>query len=420
MTSQDQVKIVVTGLGATTPVGGDVASTWEGLLAGKSGVTLLEPDWADLPVRLAAPAAVDPSEVLDRVEARTLDRIQQFALIAAREAWADAGAPEVDPHRLAAVVATGIGGVGTIYGQYDTLREKGARRVSPHTIQMLMPNGGAATISLKLGARGGAHTPVSACASGTEALSWAIDLIRLRRADIVIAGGAEACIPPLPMSAFASMKALSTREDAPAAASRPYDKGRDGFVLGEGAGLLVLESEAHARARGARIYAELAGAGVTADSYHMAAPDPSGQGASRAMRQAMREAGVEASDIVHINAHATSTPAGDIAEANAILEVLGASAAGAAVTATKSMTGHMLGAAGAVEAIATVLAIRDGIAPAIRNLDDPDEEITLDLIRHDNRKIDFTGKAALSNSFGFGGANAAVVIRPYLPEGTQA
>ena len=274
--------------------------------------------------------------------------------------------------------------------------------------------------ALKLGARGGPHTPVSACASGTEALSWAIDLIRLGRADVVIAGGAEACIHPLPMSAFASMKALSTREDDPAAASRPYDKGRDGFVLGEGAGLLVLESEEHALARGARIYAELAGAGVTADSYHMAAPDPSGQGAARAMRQAMREAGVQACDIVHINAHATSTPAGDIAEANAILEVLGDAAAGAAVTATKSMTGHMLGAAGAVEAIATVLAIRDGIAPAIRNLDDPDEEITLDLIRHDNRKIDFAGRAALSNSFGFGGANAAVVIRPYLSEGTHA
>jgi len=420
MSRQDQATVVITGLGATTPVGGDVASTWEGLLAGRSGVTLLEPDWSELPVRLAAPVAVDPSEVLDRIEARTLDRIQQLALIAAREAWADAGSPEVDPDRFTVVCATGIGGVGTIYGQYDALRDKGARRVSPHTIQMLMPNGAAATISLKLGARGGAHTPVSACASGTEALSWAIDLIRLGRADIVIAGGAEACIHPLPMSAFASMRALSTREDDPAAASRPYDKGRDGFVLGEGAGLLVLESEEHALARGAHIYAELAGAGVTADSYHMAAPDPSGQGAARAMRQAMREAGVEPSDIVHINAHATSTPAGDIAEAHAILEVLGDAAAGAAVTATKSMTGHMLGAAGAVEAIATVLAIRDGIAPAIRNLDEPDDEITLDLIRHDNRKIDFAGKAALSNSVGFGGANAAVVIKPYLSEGTHA
>ena len=420
MTRQDQATVVITGLGATTPVGGDVASTWEGLLAGRSGVTLLEPDWSQLPVRLAAPVAVDPSEVLDRIEARTLDRIQQLGLIAAREAWADAGSPEVDPDRFTVVCATGIGGVGTIYGQYDVLREKGARRVSPHTIQMLMPNGAAATISLKLGARGGAHTPVSACASGTEALSWAIDLIHLGRADVVIAGGAEACILPLPMSAFASMRALSTREDDPAGASRPYDKGRDGFVLGEGAGLLVLESLEHALARGAHIYAELAGAGVTADSYHMAAPDPSGQGAARAMRQAMHEAGVEPSDIVHINAHATSTPAGDIAEANAILEVLGDAAAGAAVTATKSMTGHMLGAAGAVEAIATVLAIRDGIAPAIRNLDEPDDEVTLDLIRHDNRKIDFTGKAALSNSFGFGGANAAVVIKPYVSEGTHA
>jgi 3-oxoacyl-[acyl-carrier-protein] synthase II len=285
---------------------------------------------------------------------------------------------------------------------------------------MLMPNGAAATVSLKLGARAGAHTPVSACASGTEALSWAVDLIRLGRADVVIAGGAEACIHPLPMSAFASMKALSTREDDPQAASRPYDTGRDGFILGEGAGLLILESEEHALARGAHIYAEIAGVGVTADAYHMAAPDPSGQGAARAMRIAMAEAGVQPSDIVHINAHATSTPAGDLAEAGAIVSVLGDAVAGAAVTATKSMTGHMLGAAGAVEAIATVLAIRDGIAPAIRNLDDPDPEITLDLIRHDNRKIDFTGKAALSNSFGFGGANAAVVIRPYPSGRTEA
>ncbi|MDX6208216.1 MAG: 3-oxoacyl-[acyl-carrier-protein] synthase, partial [Frankiales bacterium] len=315
MTPANQVTVVVTGLGATTPVGGDVASTWEGLLAGRSGVTLLEPDWSELPVRLAAPVAVDPSEVLDRVEARTLDRIQQLALIAAREAWADAGSPEVDPDRLAVVCASGIGGVTTIYGQYDVLREKGARRVSPHTIQMLMPNGAAATVSLKLGARAGAHTPVSACASGTEALSWAVDLIRLGRADVVIAGGAEACIHPLPMSAFASMKALSTREDDPQAASRPYDTGRDGFILGEGAGLLILESEAHALARGAHIYAEIAGVGVTSDAYHMAAPDPSGQGAARAMKIAMAEAGVEPSDIVHINAHATSTPAGDIAEA---------------------------------------------------------------------------------------------------------
>ncbi|MDX6257609.1 MAG: 3-oxoacyl-[acyl-carrier-protein] synthase [Frankiales bacterium] len=420
MTPAHQVTVVVTGLGATTPVGGDVASTWEGLLAGRSGVTLLEPDWSELPVRLAAPVAVDPSEVLDRVEARTLDRIQQLALIAAREAWADAGSPEVDPDRFAVVCASGIGGVTTIYGQYDVLREKGARRVSPHTIQMLMPNGAAATVSLKLGARGGAHTPVSACASGTEALSWAVDLIRLGRADVVVAGGAEACIHPLPMAAFASMKALSTRQDDPQGASRPYDTGRDGFILGEGAGLLVLESEAHALARGAHIYAEIAGVGVTSDAYHMAAPDPSGQGAARAMLRAMAEAGVEPSDIVHINAHATSTPAGDLAEASAILEVLGDAAPGAAVTATKSMTGHMLGAAGAVEAIATVLAIRDGLAPAIRNLEDPDPEITLDLIRHDNRKIDFAGKAALSNSFGFGGANAAVVIRPYPSGRTSA
>jgi len=318
------------------------------------------------------------------------------------------------------VCASGIGGVTTIYGQYDILKEKGARRVSPHSIQMLMPNGAAATVSLKLGAQGGAHTPVSACASSTESLSWAVDLIRLGRADIVIAGGTEACIHPLPMSAFASMKALSNREDDPAGASRPYDKSRDGFVLGEGAALLVLESEEHALARGAYIYAEVGGVGVTSDAYHMAAPDPSGVGAARAMRIAMAEAGAVPSDIVHINAHATSTPAGDVAEAGAIEAVLGEATAGAAVTATKSMTGHMLGAAGAVEAIITVLTIRDGIAPAIRNLEDPDEAITLDLIRHDNRKIDFTGKAALSNSFGFGGANAAVVIRPYPSGRTPA
>ncbi|MCI0689911.1 MAG: beta-ketoacyl-ACP synthase II [Sporichthyaceae bacterium] len=406
--------VVVTGLGATTPVGGDVATTWSALLAGQSGVVTLTEDWAaELPVRIAAPAAVDPSEVLDRVEARRLDRSGQLALIAAREAWADAGRPEVDPERLAVVVASGIGGVHTLLNNYDVLKEKGARRVSPLAIPMLMPNSPAANVALEVGAKGGVHTPVSACSSGAEAIAYGLNLIRSGKVDVVLAGGTEAAIHPLPLAAFAAMMALSKRNDEPTRASRPYDKARDGFVLGEGAGLVVLESAEHAAKRGARIYAEVAGAGLTSDAHHIAQPDPTGLGATRAMREALIDAGLSPDQVVHINAHATSTPQGDVAEALAIRTALGDATAGAAVSATKSMTGHLLGAAGAVEGIAAILALYHRLAPPTVNLDDPDDEIGLDVVRGEPRALPPGAIAALNNSFGFGGHNVAVALRSH-------
>lgn len=406
--------VVVTGIGATTPLGGDVPGTWEALLAGQSGVSRLTEDWAEaLPVRIAAPAAVEPTTVLERIEARTLDRSQQFALIAAREAWRDAGAPDVPPERLAVVLASGIGGVLTLLSAYDVLRERGARRVSPHTVPMLMPNGPAATVGLELSARGGVHTPVSACASGAEAVALGLDLLRLDRADVVVVGGTEASIHPLPLAGFASMKALSSRHDTPETASRPYDKGRDGFVLGEGAGVLVLERGSAAQARGAKRYAVVAGAGITSDAFHVAAPDPVGAGAARAMTMALTDAELTPADIVHINPHATSTPVGDLAESGAVRTAMGAAADGVPVSATKSQTGHLLGAAGAVEAIFTVLALHHRLAPMTRNCDDPDDQIDLDVVRVEHRALP-AGGAALSNSFGFGGHNVALAFRSVL------
>lgn len=403
-------RVLVTGLGTTSPVGGDVPTTWASLLAGRSGVTAIEHAWAaDLGTRIAAQAAVDPTEVLDRVKARRLDRSAQLAMVAALEAWADAGLTDTDPERVAVVVASGIGGVRTLLGNYDAMLEKGPRRVSPLAIPMLMPNGPAASIGLALGARAGVHTPVSACASGNESVAMGIDLIRLGRADVVVVGGTEAAVHPLPMAAFGQMMALSKRNDDPAAASRPWDRGRDGFVLGEGAAVLVLESEEHARARQARVYAEAAGAGITADSHDIAQPDPSGAGATRAMRLALREADLSPEDVVHVNAHATSTPQGDVAEALALRQALGSSVDRTVVTSTKSMTGHLLGAAGALESVATVLALHHRTVPATVNLDDP-EDVGLD-IAEKVRDLPAGDVAALNNSFGFGGHNVAVAFR---------
>lgn len=413
-------EVVVTGLGATTPVGGDVASTWSALLAGRSGITALTQPWAEeLPVRIAGQAAVDPSEVLERVEARRLDRSGQFAMIAAREAWRDAGFPgrradggddSVDPERLAVVIASGIGGIITLLTNYDVLREKGPRRVSPHAIPMLMPNSSAANVSLEVGARAGVHTPVSACASGAEALAWGLLMIRLGRADVVLAGGTEAAIHALPLTAFAAMMALSKRNDEPERASRPYDKARDGFVLSEGAGVVVLESAEHAARRGARVYCTLSGAGMTSDAHHIAQPDPVGVGAARAMRFALEDAGVRPDQVVHLNAHATSTQQGDVAEAQAVRAVLGEAADRAAVSATKSMTGHLLGGAGAVESVATILALYHRTAPPTANLDDPDDEVKLDVVRGEPRTLPDGEIVALNNSFGFGGHNVALTF----------
>jgi 3-oxoacyl-[acyl-carrier-protein] synthase II len=407
-------RVVVTGLGATTPLGGTVPTSWQAALDGTSGARTFGYEWVerfDLPVTFGAPLAVPAAEVLARVETRRLDPSGQYALVAAREAWADAGAPEVDGERLGVVVASGIGGVWTLLSSYDTLREKGPRRVFPLTVPMLMPNGPAAAVSLELGARAGVHTPVSACASGAEAMAYGAEMIRTGRADMVVAGGTEAAIHALPIAGFAAMQALSTRNDEPELASRPYDTGRDGFVLGEGAGIVVLEAEEHARARGARIYAVLAGAGLSSDAHHIAAPDPVGAGAASAMRDALAEAGAEPSDVVHLNAHATSTPVGDVAEARSIRAALGDATDGVAVSATKSMTGHLLGAAGAVEGIFTILALHHRLAPPTINLDELDPEVDLDVVTDKPRQLPQGDLLALNNSFGFGGHNVALAIR---------
>jgi 3-oxoacyl-[acyl-carrier-protein] synthase II len=400
--------VVVTGLGATTPLGGDVASTWDAMLAGHSGVGPLTQEWAaSLPVRIAAQLAVDPSEVLERVKLRRLDRSEAIALIAAHQAWNDSGlaGTGLDPERLAVAVGSGIGGAQTLLNQDDILEASGARRVSPHTVPMLMPNGPAAWVGLELGAKAGVHSVASACATGAEALAQGLDIIRSGRADVVVAGGTEAVIHPLPIAGFAAMRAMSVRNDEPEKASRPFDKGRDGFVLGEGSGVVVLERADHAAARGARVYARFAGAGITSDGYDIVQPHPQGLGASRAIALALRDADVAATDVVHVNAHATSTPVGDIAEIVALHAALGDHPV---VTSTKSMTGHLLGAAGALESIATILAIRDGVVPPTVNLDDPDDGVDLDVVAHKARQMDIP--AALNNSFGFGGHNVALIF----------
>ena len=407
-----QRRVVVTGLGATTPLGGDVLTTWSALLAGKSGVRTLTEEWTSLlPVSFAARVAIEPSEQMERVEIRRLDRSEQFAIIASREAWEDAGSPDIDKERLGVVIASGIGGVITMLDQYDTLNNKGARLVSPHTVPMLMPNGPAANVGLELQAKAGVHTPVSACASGAEAVGYALEMIRSNRADIIVSGGVEAAVHQLPMAGFAAMKALSTRNDDPARASRPYDVDRDGFVLGEGGGVLVLEEYEHAKARGAKIYCEIAGQGLTSDGYHIAAPDPDGAGVQRAIKFALRDSNLSTKDIFHLNAHATSTPAGDVAEANALRAALGSDADHVAVSATKSMTGHLLGGAGAIESVFLVKAIQDRMAPPTINIDNLDPAVSIDVVRDKPRALPTGDIAALNDSFGFGGHNVVLVFK---------
>jgi len=406
-------KVVVTGIGATTPLGGDSKITWANLLAGKSGISTLTQDWVakyELPVTFAGQAKIKATEILTPQEAKRLDPSSQFALIAAREAWLDAGSPEVEPERLAVDYATGIGGVWTLLDAYDVLKDRGPRRVLPMTVPMLMPNGPAAAIGMDLGARAGVRTAVSACASGTEAIANAFNRIRNGEVDVVVAGGSEAAIHPLPIAAFAAMHALSKRNDNPEAASRPYDIDRDGFVMGEGGGALVLESEEHALARGAKIYAELVGASVTSDAYHITAPDPEGSAAARAVLGALEQSGSSIDEVAHINAHATSTPVGDIAEYMALKRVFGEKLSDIALSATKSSTGHLLGGAGAIEAIFTVLALHEKTAPPTINLDNPDPEIQLDVVTT-ARKLAGSNILAISNSFGFGGHNAVVAFR---------
>ncbi|MGI9156923.1 MAG: beta-ketoacyl-[acyl-carrier-protein] synthase family protein [Marmoricola sp.] len=407
-----QTRVVVTGLGTTSPLGGDVASTWEAMLAGRSGVRRIEQEWADqIPVKIAATIAVEPTEVLERVKARRLDRSTQFALIAAMQAWADSGldSSPPDPERTGVALPSGIGGVQTLLSNYDALKEKGYRRVSPLAVPMLMPNAPAANVGLYVNAKGPVQSPVSACASGNEGIALGVDQIRLGRADVVVVGGTEAAIHPLPMAAFGQMMALSKKEGDPTTVSRPWDVDRDGFVLGEGAAVLILESEEHARARGARIYAEVRGAGLTDDSHDIAQPDPQGRGGARAIARALLESDLSAGDIRHINAHATSTPQGDIAEGLMIHATLGKAADDVVVTSTKSMTGHLLGAAGALESMATVLALHHRIVPPTINLDNCDSAVDLD-IATEPRKLPDGDFAALNNSFGFGGSNVAIAF----------
>ncbi|KZE92067.1 MULTISPECIES: beta-ketoacyl synthase [unclassified Agromyces] len=406
-------KIVITGIGATSPIGGTARDSWNALLAGESGARTLEAEWVeqyDLPVTFAATAKVPASESLERHELKRLDPSSQFALIAGREAWADAGSPEVEPERLAVAWATGIGGVWTLLDAWDTLRERGTRRVLPMTVPMLMPNGPGAAVGMDLHARAGIRTVVSACASSTESLVNAWEQLQDGIADVVIAGGSESAIHPITIASFNSMQALSRRNDDPAAASRPYDVGRDGFVMGEGGAALVLETEEHAKARGARIYAELLGGAITSDAYHITAPDPEGSAAARAMKSAIEGAGASLADVRHVNAHATSTPVGDIAEYNALRRIFGDGLEGIAVTATKASTGHLLGGAGAIEAIFTVLALHERTAPPTINLSDQDPEIPLDVVTTP-RSLGDGELIAISNSFGFGGHNAVAAFR---------
>ncbi|AEY89151.1 3-oxoacyl-ACP synthase II [Streptomyces hygroscopicus subsp. jinggangensis 5008] len=411
--------VVVTGIGATTPLGGDAASTWEALVAGTSGVSLLEQEWAaQLPVRIAAQIAVEPGEIIPRPQARKLDRSAQFALIAAQEAWKDAGFTaragedsSINPDRLGAVIASGIGGVTTLLDQYDVLKERGVRRVSPHTVPMLMPNSPAANVGIELGARAGVHTPVSACASGAEAIGYAIEMIRTGRADVVVAGGTEAAIHPLPIAAFGNMMAMSKNNDDPRGASRPYDAGRDGFVLGEGAGVIVLESEEHAKARGARIYAEAVGQGISADAHHITQPEPSGNGIAHALQNLLDNTDLKPAEIVHVNAHATSTPQGDVAEIKALRKVFGDDVDHMAISATKSMTGHLLGGAGGVETVASILALVNRTAPPTINVDNLDPEVNADVVVGEARALPEGRIAALNDSFGFGGHNVVLAFR---------
>jgi 3-oxoacyl-[acyl-carrier-protein] synthase II len=404
-------RVVVTGLGALTPIGKNVSETWTNALAGKSGIVKINQPWAEgLAAQIAGLVTVDPFEVLDRVSARRMDRSTQLGVIAVKEAWADAGSPDINKERLGVFFGTGIGGLSTVLEQYDILNSRGPDRVNPMTVPMIMPNSAAAMVGLEVGARAGVHSPVSACATSAEAIAGALEMIRNNRADIVVAGGTEACVNRLAIAAFASMRALSTRNEEPELASRPYDINRDGFVMGEGAGALILEEEQHAIKRGAKIYGVVSGAGMSSDGYHIAAPEPEGAGAARAMKFALADANAKATDVVHINAHATSTPVGDIAEYKAMRSALGGALDNVVITATKSMTGHLLGGAGAVESVFTILGLKEGLIPPTLNLDDQDEEIKVNIAKDKPFKLSSSANFALNNSFGFGGHNVCIAF----------
>lgn len=403
--------VVVTALAASTSIAGDAEATFAGLLAGESGIGRLDEPWIeqhDLPVRIGGQLKVKPETSLSRVELRRLAYVEQLATVLGREVWRNAGSPEVDKDRLAVAIGTGQGGGDAVVHAYDTLAVSGYRRISPLAVQMMMPNGPSAVVGLELAARAGVVTPVSACSSGSEAIATAWRMIAMGDADIVVTGGVEGYIDPVPIAAFSMMRAMSTRNDDPKGASRPFDSGRDGFVFGEAGALMVIETEEHAKSRGATIHARLLGAGVTSDGFHLVAPDPEGTGAARAMSKAMQVAGLTGRDITHVNAHATATPIGDAAEAAAIGQAVGTHAA---VYAPKSALGHSIGAAGALESILTVLTIRDEVIPPTLNLDNQDPAIDLDIVTGQPRRarIDY----AVNNSFGFGGHNVALAFGRY-------
>jgi 3-oxoacyl-[acyl-carrier-protein] synthase II len=409
-------RVVVTGMGTLTALGNDVASTWSGMVGGRSGIA---PITAFDPSRLGARIAgevkdFDSSSVLDRKEQRRTDRYIQLGLVAARQAMDQAGLPERmdgdEAERTGVIMGTGLGGVGTLVDGISINATRGPDRISPFLIPMGIPNVGAGQIAISFGRTGPNFTTASACATGGHAIGEAWETIRRGDAEMMVAGGAEAGIYEPLVGGFDSMRALSRRNDDPAAASRPFDQGRDGFVAGEGAGALVLEELEHARARGVQILAEIVGYGATADASHITLPAPGGIGAVRAARRALAKAGLEPSDIVHVNAHATSTPEGDKAELQAIRTIFGDGAPNVSITANKSMIGHTLGAAGAIEAIVTIQTIREGCVPPTINLDDPDPEGQgLDLTPNVARRRDVP--IALSNSFGFGGQNTALIFR---------
>ena len=411
--------VVVTGMGATTPLGGDVSTTWDGLLAGASGTRPLSEEYArfELPVDFASQLAVEPAEILKRVELRRLDRSEQVAIIAARQAWEHAdlgdypatkdGSPKVDGLRLAVVIGTGIGGATTLLNQDDLLEQEGLRKVAVLTIPMLMPNGPAAHVGLELGAAAGIHAPVSACASGAEAIAWGWRMLQANEVDVVVAGGAEACIAPITLAGFIQARTMAHDWDDPTQASRPFDAKRNGFVLGEGSGIVVMEREEFATARGATVHGRIAGIGTSADAFHITAPDPEGTGQSRAIAAALRTAGLDPADVGHVNCHATSTPVGDVAETVAVKKAIGDHPV---LTAPKGSLGHLLGAAGAVEAIATILAVREGLVPPTANLTDLDDDVELDVVAGEARKV--TLDAAVNDSFGFGGHNVALAVTP--------
>jgi 3-oxoacyl-[acyl-carrier-protein] synthase II len=410
-----QRRIVVTGLGAVTPLGNDPETYWKNLTGGESGagpITLFDAD--EFPVKFACELKdFDPTEYVEKRKARKMDRFAQMIIAAARQAEADAGLDiAAETERIGVSVATGIGGLGSFQDCAYTLKDRGADRVNPQSIPAIIPNMGAAWVSMELGTRGPLSSQCTACAASNMAIGEAMDAIRLGRADVMLAGGTEAGITEVGIAGFGAMRALSRRNDAPEKASRPFDLGRDGFVMGEAGAIVVVEALDHAEARGAKVYAEIVGYGVSSDAQHVTEPDPTGRHPARAMAMALASAGIEAEDIDYVNAHGTSTPLGDASETRVIKIALGEEKARKTpVSSTKGATGHCLGASGAIEAIACILAVRDGVVPPTINYEDPDPECDLDYIPNESREVDV--QYALSNNFGFGGHNACLVVKRF-------